>query len=335
MYCTNCGEINHIKSYCPWTVCFQCGQNGHMGFACTKPKFHRSKICWTCKRTDHKRGDAKCPGPIGFFCSYCLTDDITTEACPCNGVTTKNLKKENPPAKPVRSRLGEKVSSPKKLEDQQKPTSSRHFEQGDQQNPASGYPKPKTQPKSSSSGFSRPKKDETMIAYCAVSVKIGSARCSALVDPDRRISSINPESIYIKEYNGIDDFVRTCVTIFGIQREITFKTDNYLTSSIILGADALLTFDIKFLVGGRNMTEIDEESAPAIVKSPSPQLSLQNIPYKHPVNLNLADPTDDGVDIHKIPLGEFLEKISDAVDEDSTSSDDGGRKPHPNRRLQY
>lgn len=303
MPCYNCGESTHMKSNCPWIVCFQCGQNGHLGSACPKPKFHRARICWTCKRTDHKRGDVECPGPVGYFCSYCLTDDITTESCPCNGVTTKNLKRREV-TKPIRERLGKKDKDQREKRNQPSTSSHKRSE--------------------------KPKKDNQLLAHCCLSVKIGTGNYSAIIDPERTTSSINTESVYIEHYNGIDEYIRVKASIYGIQREITFETNPQLEPYIILGADALVTFQIRVTIGDKNLTEINRKNAPTIVKSPQ-RLSLIKIPFKNPVNLNLADPNDEEVDIHNVPMGEFLERISEVCD--SSSSDDGIKKPHPNRRL--
>lgn len=51
--------------------------------------FNRYTDCWRCKGANHRR--EHCKNAPRLFCSYCGTDNISTEACPCNKVKTKNL----------------------------------------------------------------------------------------------------------------------------------------------------------------------------------------------------------------------------------------------------
>lgn len=424
MYCTNCGDSSHTKPHCPWVACYKCGQSGHLGPQCLHPRPHRIRICWTCKKTGHTRFEKeKCAGPTGFFCSYCLTDDITTEACGCNVVRTHNLNFEVPsrPSNPVRNRLGPQVpeeeeptecdysqsSSSPEIETHQCPESrdepstsgnsrARCPDTQEMQDvpAASGYshahPNPERQMRGRSSTGAYPKtrrevpqntgaypktrhevpqntgaypKQKREVprttgshyktrpcpprqglgvrAHCSLSVKIGVGNYSAIIDRERNTSTVNPDRVYISHYNGIDHYVRVMAEIYGIQREITFETDTGSVPFMVLGSDALMAFDIQVSVGGRNLTAVDPENSPRIIRAPIstprgyPHGPLSLLPFNNPVNLNLAYSSDEGADIQNIPLGELLNRIEDVIEEDSTtSSDDGARKkPHPNRRL--
>lgn len=322
MFCSHCFKTNHSKADCPEVICFQCGKTGHMGFACPKPNEERALVCWTCKGRDHKRNDRRCPGSRVLFCSYCFASGISTESCDCNQVNTRNLKV----VKNIKDRLGERIKPNASVnqQDSKAPNAS------DNQNNTGAIPKARDNP---------PKKKMTTLP-CALSVKIGAQEYSAVVDPSSKISWVNPEIVYIKEYNGIDHFIRTSAVIHEIERDITFETDTATGKFMILGADAIMAFGIQMMVGGRDIVKVHPTNCPMILKKPSAtkaNLSLSHITFKHPINLSLALPSDDELtasNMRGIPMGEFLDKISDVLDEDEdTSSNEGERRPHPNRRL--
>lgn len=309
MPCTKCYGRDHSKADCPIVICFQCGKTGHMSFACPQPNEQRALVCWTCKSPNHKRNDRNCPGATTLFCSYCFTSGISTEDCPCNSVNTKNLKR--PERMPnIRERLGRKI--PPKAADN-------------------------TRRQYGESAPEAPWKFCEKTFRCSFSAQIGIQHYGAFVDPNNQKSWINPDQVYVHEYNGIDHFVRTSVIIHGIKRDITFETDTHMSQAIILGADAIVAFGMQITVGGREVAKVEPENFPMILQRPSrtnANMNHQFVPFKNPINLNLALPEDEGASIRSIPMGEFLSKIDDIIDdEDESSNDEGARKPHPNRRL--
>lgn len=320
MNCNYCGKQGHSKPSCPEIVCYDCGQNGHMGAHCPQPNFQRSQICWTCKGTDHKRTDRnRCPGARSLFCSFCFKAGISSEACSCNQVSTRNLQR----TRNVLQRLGRKV-----------PTSDEPASEPDVPPPTSKGAIPKEKPSTSETDYKT-----NFISVVNLSVKIGVQWYAAAVDPEERRSFVNPDRIYIPEYNGVGHFVRPILNILGVEREITLEIDRN-ARGISLGSDAILAFGIELSVGGRNFTEVSPENSPVIIKTVKRPPCVKGhglgsyTPFQNPLNLNLAKITDEGVDITEVPMGEFLQKIDDVIDDDeSHSSDDGRRKPHPNRRL--
>lgn len=305
-----------------------------MGFACPQPNEERALVCWTCKGRDHKRNDRRCPGSKSLFCSYCFAPGTSTESCACNQVNTKNLKVIQRIGN-IRDRLGEKIKPNASEQYPKAPNASDKQQDSNTPNSSANQKDTGAIPKARDN---EPKEMTTL--PCALSVEIGAQEYSAVVDPTSKISWVNPETVYIKEYNGIDHFVRTSVVIHEIKREITFETDTAMGKFMVLGADAIMAFGIQMMVGGRDIVKVHPNSCPMILKKPSEtkaNLSLSHITFKHPINLNLALPTDDELTASNmcgIPMGEFLDKISDVLDEDEdTSSNEGERKPHPNRRL--
>lgn len=286
---------------CPEIICYKCGKAGHMSFFCPQPNEERAAICWTCKGLGHKRNDRECPGAKTLFCSYCFTSGISTEMCPCNDVNTKNLKRFQKVSN-IKTRLGGK-----------------------------------TQTQASENQWSKRVNYGKDPFPCGFSVQVGIQSYGAFIDPNSRRSWINPDLVYVAEYNGIDHFLRTSVTIHEIQRDITFEIDISMSQHIILGVDAILAFDIKMTVGGRELTRIRPENLPKIIKKPSETRGNANLfylPFKNPINLNLALTEAEEANISSIPMGEFLERIDDVIDdEEYSSADEGTRKSHPNRRL--
>ncbi|KAL5274844.1 CNBP family protein [Megaselia abdita] len=105
MRCLYCNSHDHSKPKCLEILCYDCEQKGHIGAERPKPNFQRANVCWTCKRSGHKRTDKEsCPGSSVLFCSFCFKTGISSEACPCNKVSTRNLYRKS-----IAYRLGRKV----------------------------------------------------------------------------------------------------------------------------------------------------------------------------------------------------------------------------------
>lgn len=287
MPCTYCNRTNHARANCPEIICYQCGHTGHMSLACPQPNEERRKICWTCKGTDHKRNDIMCPGSRTLFCSYCFSSGRSTEQCPCNEVKTRNLVKESRPSI-ARERVGRRVQPVVN-----RPENTGAIPKGRKKVAEDPYP-------------------------CVFSAIVDGRYYNAVVDPTVGSSWINPDLVYVKDYNGVSQFLRTKVIIHGIEREITFETDISMGKNIILGADGIMTFGIHMQVGGKDLTKIDPENKPIILKKPKvrpPVLPVSRAQLRNPVNLNYRDSWDEDVDVHGIPLVDFLDRIDDVLED--------------------
>lgn len=104
---------------------------------------------------------------------------------------------------------------------------------------------------------------------------------------------------------------------------------------IVLGANSILAFGIEMSVGGRQVTKIQPNKRPVILKKPAKGLNLLSYsPFKNPVNLNFANQNDERVDIRAIPMAELLDNIDGVMyDNDDSSNEEEMRRPQPNRRV--
>lgn len=147
-----------------------------MGAHCPQPNRQRAQICWTCKGTDHKRTDRNiCPGARSLFCSFCFQTGISSEACPCNQVATRNLQR----TRNVLQILGRRVST---------------SDERDVSPPTSKGAIPKEKPVKPGETSETDHKTN-FISVVNLSVKIGAQWYAAAVDPEERRSFVNPERI--------------------------------------------------------------------------------------------------------------------------------------------